>query len=64
ARFRASDLRGYIEIAARKDFVAGMHAWSFADFAVVQGTRRVGGLSLKGGTHADSAAKMSGACPA
>jgi hypothetical protein len=34
-RFPASDFRGYIEVVARKDFVEGMHVWSFADFAVV-----------------------------
>ena len=33
---------------ALKDYVAGMHIWNFADFKTGQGTRRVGGLNLKG----------------
>jgi beta-glucuronidase len=46
--YQANFVRGYLEIAAQKDFVAGMHVWNFADFAVVQSTRRVGGINMKG----------------
>jgi beta-glucuronidase len=46
--YQADFIRGYLELAARKDYVAGMHIWNFADFAAVQGTGRVGGMNLKG----------------
>ena len=46
--YQAELIRGYLEVAARKPFVAGMQVWNFADFAAVQGTMRVGGLNLKG----------------
>jgi beta-glucuronidase len=46
--YQASYIRGYLNVAARKDFVAGMQVWNFADFAAVQGVMRVGGLNLKG----------------
>ncbi len=46
--YQAEMVRGYIEVAARKEFVVGMQVWNFADFAAVQGTNRVGGMNLKG----------------
>jgi beta-glucuronidase len=46
--YQADMIRGYLEVAARKDYVAGMQVWNFADFAVVQSTGRVGGLNRKG----------------
>ncbi len=46
--YQAEFLRGYLEIAARKDFVAGMQVWNFADFRAVQSVMRVGGMNLKG----------------
>jgi beta-glucuronidase len=46
--YQADLIRGYLEVAARKEYVAGMHIWNFADFAAVQGTGRVGGMNLKG----------------
>jgi len=46
--YQAALIRGYLDVAARKDYVAGMHIWNFADFAAVQGTGRVGGMNLKG----------------
>jgi beta-glucuronidase len=46
--YQAAFIRGYLEVAARKDFVAGMQVWNFADFAAVQGIMRVGGMNLKG----------------
>jgi beta-glucuronidase len=46
--YQADYIRGYLELAADRDFVAGMQVWNFADFAAVQGTSRVGGLNLKG----------------
>jgi hypothetical protein len=46
--YQAEFLRGYLEVAARKDFVIGMHVWNFADFQAVQSIQRVGGMNLKG----------------
>src|SRR6266545_3043155 len=46
--YQANFIRGYLEVAAKKDFVVGMQVWNFADFAAVQGINRVGGLNLKG----------------
>jgi beta-glucuronidase len=48
--YQADFIRGYLEVAARKDYIAGMHIWNFADFAAVQSSGRVGGMNLKGGT--------------
>jgi beta-glucuronidase len=41
-------IRGHLDVAARKAFVAGMHIWNFADFAAVQSPGRVGGVNMKG----------------
>ncbi len=46
--YQASFIRGYLEVASRKAFVAGMQVWNFADFAAVQGVMRVAGLNMKG----------------
>ena len=46
--YQADYVRGHLEVAARKDFVAGMHVWNFADFAAVQSVMRVGGMNMKG----------------
>jgi hypothetical protein len=35
---QAELIRGYLEVAAQKAFVAGMQEWNFAGFATVQGT--------------------------
>jgi beta-glucuronidase len=46
--YQAEFIRGYLEIASQKDFVAGMQVWNFADFAAVQSIVRVGGMNMKG----------------
>jgi len=46
--YQAEFIRGYLEIAARKDFVAGMQVWNFADFAATQSIMRLGGMNMKG----------------
>lgn len=46
--YQASLLRGYLKVAGRKPWVAGMQVWNFADFAAVQSVLRVGGLNMKG----------------
>lgn len=46
--YQVDFLRAYLDAAEARDYVVGMHAWNFADFKTGQGTRRVGGLNLKG----------------
>jgi beta-glucuronidase len=46
--YQADFIRGHLEVAARKEYVAGMQVWNFADFAAVQSIMRVGGLNMKG----------------
>ncbi len=46
--YQAEYIRGHLAVAARKDFIAGMQVWNFADFAAVQSIMRVGGLNMKG----------------
>jgi beta-glucuronidase len=56
--YQADIIRLYLEVAAARDFVAGMHVWNFADFAAVQGVMRVGGLNHKGVFTRTRAPKM------
>lgn len=46
--YQAAYIRFHLEVAARKDYIAGMQVWNFADFAAVQSVMRVGGLNHKG----------------
>ncbi|MCU0502739.1 MAG: beta-glucuronidase [Anaerolineae bacterium] len=46
--YQADYIRFHLEVAARREFVAGMQVWNFADFAAVQSIMRVGGLNHKG----------------
>ncbi len=46
--YQADYIRFHMEVAAARDFVAGMQVWNFADFAAVQSTGRVGGINHKG----------------
>ena len=46
--YQADYIRGHLEVAGRKEYVAGMQVWHFADFAAVQSIMRIGGLNMKG----------------
>lgn len=46
--YQAALIGGYLDVAARKAFVAGLHIWNFANFAAVQSPGRVGGVNRKG----------------
>ena len=46
--YQAEYMRGHLAVAARKDYIAGMQLWNFADFAAVQSIMRVGGYNMKG----------------
>lgn len=46
--YQADYMRMHLEVAAARDYIAGMQVWNFADFAAVQSIMRVGGLNMKG----------------
>ncbi len=46
--YQVDYIRFHLEVAAAREFVAGMQVWNFADFAAVQSIMRVGGLNHKG----------------
>jgi beta-glucuronidase len=51
-------IRGFLEVAAERPFVAGMHVWAFADFKTGQGTMRAKALNHKGVFTRDRRPKM------
>ncbi|NOZ29747.1 MAG: beta-glucuronidase [Chloroflexi bacterium] len=56
--YQVEMLRRYLDVAAERPFVVGMHIWNFADFKTPQSTRRAGGLNLKGVFTRDRRPKM------
>jgi len=46
--YQVEFLRRYLDVAASKPFVAGLHVWNFADFRTGQATMRAGSLNHKG----------------
>jgi beta-glucuronidase len=46
--YQAEFLRGYLDVAASRPFVVGLHVWNFADFQATQSIMRVGGMNMKG----------------
>jgi len=46
--YQVEFIRRYLDTAAARPFVAGMHIWNFADFKTSQGTMRVASMNLKG----------------
>ncbi len=46
--YQADFIRMHLEVAAEREYIAGMQVWNFADFAAVQSIMRVGGLNMKG----------------
>ena len=51
-------LRRYLDAAAERPFVAGMHVWCFADFKTGQGTMRAAAMNHKGVFTRDRRPKM------
>ena len=51
-------LRRYLDVAASRPFMAGLHVWNFADFKTGQGIIRMSGLNLKGVFTRDRRPKM------
>lgn len=56
--YQVEFLRRYLDVAARKPFVVGLHVWNFADFKTGQGIIRMGGMNLKGVFTRDRKPKM------
>jgi putative sterol carrier protein len=56
--YQVEFLRAYLDVAAERPFVAGMHVWNFADFKTGQSSRRPAGLNLKGVFTRDRRPKM------
>jgi beta-glucuronidase len=56
--YQVEFLRRYLDVAAERPFVIGLHVWNFADFKTGQGTRRACGLNLKGVFTRDRRPKM------
>jgi beta-glucuronidase len=51
-------IKAYLDVAATKDFVSGMHVWAFSDFKTGQGIIRFGGMNYKGVFTRDRKPKM------
>lgn len=56
--YQVEFIKAYLDVAAQKDFVAGMHVWNFADFKTSQSVIRLGGFNLKGVFTRDRKPKM------
>jgi beta-glucuronidase len=46
--FQTNFIKAYLDVAATKNYIAGMHIWAFADFKTGQGVIRFGGMNFKG----------------
>ena len=46
--YQAEFILGFLDVAAERSFMAGMHVWAFADFKTGQGVNRATGLNHKG----------------
>lgn len=57
--YQVEFLRGFLDVAAKRPFVAGMHVWAFADFKTGQATGRAAGMNFKGVFTRDRRPKMS-----
>ena len=56
--YQVEFLRGFLEVAAQRPFMAGMHVWNFADFKTAQGTGRAVAMNFKGVFTRDRRPKM------
>jgi beta-glucuronidase len=56
--YQVEFLRRYLDAAASRPYMAGMHVWNFADFKTGQGIIRMSGLNLKGVFTRDRRPKM------
>jgi beta-glucuronidase len=56
--YQVEVLRGYLDVAAARPFMAGMHIWNFADFKTGQSAMRAAGMNHKGVFTRDRRPKM------
>ena len=56
--YQVEFIRRYLDTAAARPFVAGMHIWNFADFKTSQGTARAASMNHKGVFTRDRQPKM------
>jgi beta-glucuronidase len=56
--YQVEFLRGYLDTAAARPYVFGMHVWAFADFRTGQSVARVAGMNFKGVFTRDRRPKM------
>jgi beta-glucuronidase len=46
--YQVEFFRTYLDLAAQRPYIAGVHVWAFADFKTSQGSTRAGGTNFKG----------------
>jgi len=56
--YQVEFLRRYLDVAAERSFVVGLHVWNFADFKTGQSSGRAGGMNHKGVFTRDRRPKM------
>lgn len=56
--FQTNFIKTYLDVADKKDYIAGMHVWAFTDFKTGQGLIRFGGMNYKGVFTRDRKPKM------
>jgi beta-glucuronidase len=56
--YQVEFLRSFLEVAAERPFLVGMHVWNFADFKTGQGTMRAAAMNHKGVFTRDRRPKM------
>jgi len=56
--YQVESLRRYLDVAAERPFVVGLHVWNFADFKTGQSAGRAGGMNYKGVFTRDRRPKM------
>lgn len=56
--YQVEFLRGFLDVADKRPFMAGMHVWAFADFKTGQGTMRAAAMNFKGVFTRDRRPKM------
>ena len=56
--YQVEFLRGFLDVAAQRPFMAGMQVWNFADFKTGQGTMRAAAMNFKGVFTRDRRPKM------
>src|SRR3984893_3602433 len=56
--YQVEFLRRYLDVAAQRPFMAGMHVWAFADFKTGQSSSRAAAMNFKGVVTSDRRPKL------